>query len=61
MFVAVSVLDHKLSATQHAAQTVVLLAFFLPFSYVMDTVAYRMYLKRSGQAPAAKPGTPKDR
>jgi len=61
MFVAVSVLDHKLSAAQHAAQTVVLLGFFLPFSYVMDTVAYRMYLKRTGQAPAPKNGTPKDR
>ena len=51
MFVAVSVLDQQLSVAQHAVQTVFLLAFFLPFSYVMDTVAYRMYLRRTGAAP----------
>jgi hypothetical protein len=54
MFVAVSLIDHRLTAVQHAAQTVFLLAFFLPFSYVMDTVTYRMYLRRTGQAPAKK-------
>jgi hypothetical protein len=52
MFVAVSVLDQQLTPMQHAAQTLFLLAFFLPFSYVMDTIAHRMYLKRTGQAPA---------
>lgn len=52
MFVAVSVLDPQLTPAQHALQTFTLLAFFLPFSYAMDTVAHRMYLKRTGQLPA---------
>jgi hypothetical protein len=55
MFVAVSVLDKQLTAVQHAAQTLTLLAFFLPFSYAMDTVAYRMYQRRTGQLPAKEP------
>jgi hypothetical protein len=58
MFVAVSVLDSTMGVAAHALQTVLLLAFFLPFSYVMDSVAYRMYLRRSGQAP---PAAAKDR
>ena len=55
MFVAVSVLDKQLNTAQHAAQTLTLLAFFLPFSYAMDTVAYRMYLRRTGQLPPKAP------
>jgi hypothetical protein len=54
MFIAISLLDHRLSAAQHAAQTLLLLAFFLPFSYVMDSVAHRMYLRRTGQAPPGR-------
>jgi hypothetical protein len=54
MFIAVSLLDQRLTVTQHAAQTIFLLAFFLPFSYVMDAITYRMYLRRSGQAPPQK-------
>jgi hypothetical protein len=30
-------------------QTLVLLGFFLPFSYLMDSVMYRSYLRRTGQ------------
>jgi hypothetical protein len=30
-------------------QTLVLLGFFLPFSYLMDSVMYRTYLRRTGQ------------
>jgi hypothetical protein len=52
MFVAISVLDHDQPLAFYAVQTVVLLAFFLPFNYVMDSLAYRMYLKRSGATPA---------
>ena len=52
MFIAVSILDKTMSVGAHAAQTLLLLAFFLPFSYMMDGVAYRMYLRRTGQAPA---------
>lgn len=56
MFVAVSVLDHRLGPAAHAFQTLMLLAFFLPFSYVMDAIAYRMYLRRTGQQQP-KPAT----
>jgi hypothetical protein len=31
-------------------QVLVLLAFFLPFSYLMDSVVYRMYVKRTGRS-----------
>jgi len=56
MFVVVSILDSRLTPVQHAMQTLFLLAFFLPFSYVMDVVAYRMYLKRTTQSqPASDP------
>ena len=32
-------------------QTAILMAFFLPFSYVMDRMMYRTYLRRTGAAP----------
>ena len=48
MFVAISILGHGQPLGFYALQTLVLLAFFLPFNYVMDTVAYRLYLKRTG-------------
>ena len=50
MFVAISVLDHDQPLAFYAVQTVVLLAFFLPFNYLMDVMAYRMYRKRTGAA-----------
>jgi len=31
-------------------QTVILLGFFLPFSYLMDSLMYRAYLRRTGQS-----------
>jgi hypothetical protein len=47
MFVMVTILSgNKLSLTGKLLQTVMLLAFFLPFSYVMDSFAYRTYRKR---------------
>lgn len=33
---------------------------FLPFSYVMDTMLYRSYLKRTKQAPPPRRGPPKE-
>jgi hypothetical protein len=54
MFITVTLLGSKLTPAQHVAQTVMLLAFFLPFSYVMDAISYRMYLKRTGRAPQPK-------
>ena len=38
-------------------QTLVLLAFFVPFSYLMDRFTYRTYLRRTGQE--SKPRAPK--
>jgi hypothetical protein len=35
---------------QRLVNTVFLLAFFLPFSYAIDALMYRMYRKRSGTA-----------
>jgi hypothetical protein len=52
MFLAVAFIDKGRNGYGvYFVQTVFLLAFFLPFSYVMDSFAYRMYLKRTGQAP----------
>jgi len=47
MFIVVSLLGGKhLSVPQRVVETFFLLAFFLPFSYVMDMIAYRTYRKR---------------
>jgi hypothetical protein len=46
MFVTVHFLGTKLSLVDKLLQTLLLLAFFLPFSYVMDRVAYRAYQRR---------------
>ena len=47
MFVTVWFLaGDKLSLVDKVLQTLILLAFFLPFSYVMDRVAYRAYQRR---------------
>jgi hypothetical protein len=36
-------------------QTLFLLAFFLPFSYLMDTMMYRAFRKRTGGSGGAQP------
>jgi hypothetical protein len=47
MFIMVTILGgNKLTISGKIMQTVLLLVFFLPFSYVMDTFAYRTYRKR---------------
>ena len=51
MFILINLVGHKLSVGQRVYQTVVLLAVFLPFSYLMDSMMYRSYLKRTGAAP----------
>ncbi len=37
-----------------AVSTLVLVAFFAPFSYLVDTMTYRMWAKRAGKAPEQK-------
>jgi hypothetical protein len=50
MFVVVWILRPEgAGPAQAVIQTFVLLGFFLPFSYLMDTLMYRSYLRRSGQ------------
>ena len=46
MLVTVILLGKELTLAQQIAQTVVLMAFFLPFSYFMDTMVFRSYQKR---------------
>jgi hypothetical protein len=55
MFLTVSFLSSELTLVQKIGNTVFLLAFFLPFSYAMDMLMYRMFLRRGG-APAGRKG-----
>lgn len=50
MFLTVTFLSGNLTVAQRLVNTVFLLAFFLPFSYAIDALMYRMYKKRSGTA-----------
>ena len=55
MFVVVWVLRPEGAPPASAViQTIVLLGFFLPFSYLMDSLMYRSYLRRTGQAGAGR-------
>lgn len=57
MFVTVYLLaDEEATTVGKIAQTLVLMAFFLPFSYFMDSVMWRSYQRR-----LAKTGTGKER
>ncbi len=51
MFVTVMLIGGQLTLAQQIVQTTLLLAIFLPFSYVLDSMAYRRYLRRTGQSP----------
>jgi hypothetical protein len=48
MFLTVTFLSGDLTMAQRLLNTAFLLAFFLPFSYAMDALMYRMYKKRAG-------------
>ena len=48
MFLTLSLLNDELSVLGTVLNTAVLLAFFLPFSYLMDAVMYRAYRRRGG-------------
>lgn len=54
MFLTVSFLSSELSYVQRLVQTLMLLAFFLPFSYLIDSLMYRMFLRRSSGAVGRK-------
>ena len=51
MFLLINLMGKNLSVAQRLYETVVLLLIFLPFSYFMDSLMYRSYLKRTGAAP----------
>jgi hypothetical protein len=59
MFFTLLLLDQDQPYDLLAINTAVLLAFFLPFSYVLDTVMYRVYVKRAGGQAAR--GAPRRR
>jgi hypothetical protein len=46
MFLTVYLLGGELSMGQKLLQTLVLLAIFLPFSYLMDSLTYRAFQRR---------------
>lgn len=48
MFLTVTLFSSDLTIAQRLINTAFLLAFFLPFSYAMDALMYRLYRKRSG-------------
>lgn len=40
---------HPASATAVAVQTIVLIAFFAPFSYLVDSMTYKLWAKRTAK------------
>ena len=46
MFIVITVLDPKTSLAAHALYTVQLIVLFVPFSYLVDTMVYRLVLRR---------------
>ena len=51
MFILINLMGKGIPVAQRIYETVLLLAIFLPFSYLMDSLMYRSYLKRTGAAP----------
>ena len=49
MFLTVTFLSGELTIAQRLVNTGFLLAFFLPFSYVMDSLMHRMATRRAGR------------
>ena len=55
MLVVVFLLSPELSTPTKVINTAVLMAFFLPFSYFMDSMVYRSYQKRLARNEPRKP------
>ena len=55
MFVTLSLIATELTLLGRVVQTVVMLGFFLPFSYFVDSLMYRSYLRRGGQPAPEEP------
>jgi Flp pilus assembly protein TadB len=57
MFLTVTLLaPDSATPVANVVQTIFLLMIFLPFSYAMDSMTYRMWRKRTGQTGDAKGG-----
>jgi hypothetical protein len=54
LIVAMMLLNRNLPLAQQIAPAVLMLAFFIPFSYFTDSLAYRMYKKRVDRSGTAK-------
>jgi hypothetical protein len=54
LVVAIMLLNRHLSLNQQIAQAVMLLVFFVPFSYFTDSLTYRVYRKRVERQDSAK-------
>jgi hypothetical protein len=54
MFIMVNLIGRDWTTAQRVQQTAFLLLLFLPFSYLMDSLMYRAYLKRTGGAPPSR-------
>jgi hypothetical protein len=54
MFLMVNLIGRDWTTGQRVGQTLFLLLLFLPFSYVMDSMMYRAYLKRTGTSPPSR-------
>ena len=54
MFIVINLVARDLSVAARVYQAALLLLLFLPFSYLMDSMMYRSYLKRTGQAPPSR-------
>jgi hypothetical protein len=51
MFILINLMGKRLSVGERVFETLLLLLIFLPFSYFMDSLMYRSYVKRTGAAP----------
>ena len=59
MFATVFLISPKLSTATKLTQTLLIVAIFVPFSYLVDRLMYRSYLRRQGrpQQPAGRRGS----
>jgi hypothetical protein len=53
-FIVFSLVNKHEAIAQRVGLSVLYSALFIPLTYLMDRTAYRTYLRRSGQQPAAK-------
>jgi len=55
MLITVMLLGRDLTLVQQVFQTIVLMCFFLPFSYFMDSMMWRSYERRTARSSEKKP------